>query len=247
MTLRASTRWAVLAASIAVLLLILSSTASAAPMPVGPAPALYAHSKPVSQMTLREKEQFQLRALKHYRSVVRSFLAWRKANLLTVSANVAVDRALAGAVPLTMCKTLGVTATSNVCWYAQASRWTQRELAETRAVLRKLSMSGDVCVASKSACAWYADGATQCEVAHEGAFTTNTGNGYYGRFQMDLGFQQSTSYGRRAYALYGTADRWPPSVQIEHAYEVWTVRGWNPWPPYSVYGCAAWHGRVYTG
>src|SRR4051812_2572645 len=149
-------------------------------MPVGPAPALFAHSRSVSQMTLREKEQFQLRALKHYRSVVRDFLTWRKANLLTAVAG--SGRALESTVAMSTCKPIGILASRNVCWYAHAMRWTTRELASTRAALKKLSMSGDVCFASKAACAWYADGATQCEVAHEGAFTTNTGNGYFGRF-----------------------------------------------------------------
>ncbi len=104
----------------------------------------------------------------------------------------------------------------------------------------------DSCGASASACAWYYDGATQCEVNHEGSFTSvSPGGKYHGRFQMDSSFEASTSFGRSMQDRYGSANNWPPGAQIEHAYTVWLSSGWSPWPPYYVYGCAAYQGRSY--
>lgn len=68
-----------------------------------------------------------------------------------------------------------------------------------------------------------------CIHRYEGAWTSNTGNGYYGGLQMDLGFQQA--YGGGYLARFGTADNWPPDAQIEvaaRAYE--SGRGFGPWP-----------------
>jgi hypothetical protein len=68
-----------------------------------------------------------------------------------------------------------------------------------------------------------------CIHRYEGAWSANTGNGYYGGLQMDLGFQ--TRYGADYLARLGTADRWPPGAQIEvaaRAYE--SGRGFGPWP-----------------
>lgn len=97
-----------------------------------------------------------------------------------------------------------------------------------------------------AACSWYARGDTQCEVSHEGAFTSVSPDGTYaGRFQMDAQFERGSSLGRAMQARYGRANNWPAGAQIEHAYEVWTARGWSPWPPYYKYGCAAYIGRSY--
>ena len=62
----------------------------------------------------------------------------------------------------------------------------------------------------------------------EGAWNSNTGNGYYGGLQMDIPFQ--TSYNPRAYAAYGTADNWPVADQIVAARRAYAVRGYSPWP-----------------
>jgi hypothetical protein len=63
----------------------------------------------------------------------------------------------------------------------------------------------------------------------EGSWSSNTGNGYYGGLQMDLQFQRT--YGSWALARYGTADRWPPSVQIAVAIRAYlSGRGFFPWP-----------------
>jgi hypothetical protein len=58
---------------------------------------------------------------------------------------------------------------------------------------------------------------------------TNTGNGYYGGLQFDVGFQ--LTYGRRLFRTKGTAEHWTPLEQM------WTAerahasgRGFTPWP-----------------
>jgi hypothetical protein len=75
---------------------------------------------------------------------------------------------------------------------------------------------------------WYYSSGAKCVREHEGAWNSNTGNGYYGGFQADLSFQ--SSYNAGAYAIYGTADRWPIIEQIEMAYNGHAARGWSPWP-----------------
>lgn len=101
--------------------------------------------------------------------------------------------------------------------------------------------------ATAAACAWYFDGATQCEVAHEGGFTSVSPDGtYHGRFQMDHSFQTETTFGAQMEARYGEADRWPHGAQIQHAFEVWSYSGWGRWPPYYKYGCSSYHGGAYV-
>jgi hypothetical protein len=67
-----------------------------------------------------------------------------------------------------------------------------------------------------------------CIHAGEGAWGSATGNGYYGGLQMDLSFQRS--YGGWALRTFGTANRWPSSVQVAVAIQAWTSRGFHPWP-----------------
>jgi transglycosylase-like protein len=67
-----------------------------------------------------------------------------------------------------------------------------------------------------------------CIHRYEGSWRANTGNGYYGGLQMNLGFQ-------RAYASWlvrrkGTADRWTPLEQIWTAEKALRSRGFWPWP-----------------
>lgn len=74
----------------------------------------------------------------------------------------------------------------------------------------------------------------RCIHEHEGAWNANTGNGYYGGLQMDIGFQ--STYGSEFMRRWGTADRWPVWAQLraaERAY--WGYRGYGPryfgpWP-----------------
>ena len=57
----------------------------------------------------------------------------------------------------------------------------------------------------------------------EGGYTTNTGNGYYGAYQFDLG-----TWG--GYKGYSNASLAPPAVQDEKAWLTYQRRGWQPWP-----------------
>lgn len=59
-------------------------------------------------------------------------------------------------------------------------------------------------------------------------WNANTGNGYYGGLQMDIGFQKS--YGMKLYRKKGTADRWTPLEQMWVAEKAYKTRGFWPWP-----------------
>lgn len=52
---------------------------------------------------------------------------------------------------------------------------------------------------------------------------TNTGNGYYGMFQFDIGTWAN-------YGGFARADLAPADVQIAKARETQARRGWSPWP-----------------
>lgn len=96
-------------------------------------------------------------------------------------------------------------------------RWTRRELAETRAALRPPAPI----VSYVSA--WL------CIHRHEGSWSANTGNGYYGGLQMDLAFQRA--YGADLLARKGTANNWTPAEQMmvaERGHK--SGRGFSPWP-----------------
>lgn len=139
---------------------------------------------------------------------------------------------------------LGETLTDHLWLMKQGQRWMQE------ARLRITPPLPPDCIgASQAACSWYLDGATQCEVAHEGGFTSigyvHGVATYGGRFQMDSSFETGTVLGREMQVQHGRAWNWPAWAQIEHAYEVWTARGWGPWPPYYNYGCSAYHGGTY--
>jgi len=63
----------------------------------------------------------------------------------------------------------------------------------------------------------------------EGAWSSNTGNGYYGGLQMDLAFQGL--YGGDFLGRWGTADNWPVWAQLEAAVRAYqSGRGFGPWP-----------------
>ena len=64
---------------------------------------------------------------------------------------------------------------------------------------------------------------------YEGAWTANTGNGYYGGLQLDLAFQRL--YGADFLARFGTADTWPAWAQLQAATRAYASgRGFGPWP-----------------
>jgi hypothetical protein len=76
--------------------------------------------------------------------------------------------------------------------------------------------------------AWLND-AFLCIHHYEGAWNANTGNGYYGGLQMDLGFQ--ASYGGDFLRRWGTADTWPVWAQLQAAARAYqSGRGFSPWP-----------------
>jgi len=68
-----------------------------------------------------------------------------------------------------------------------------------------------------------------CIHRYEGAWTANTGNGYYGGLQMDRGFMER--YGAEFIGRWGTADNWPVWAQLEAAARAHdSGRGFTPWP-----------------
>jgi len=73
----------------------------------------------------------------------------------------------------------------------------------------------------------------RCIHEHEGAWNSNTGNGYWGGLQMDWGFQHT--YGPEFIRRYGLADRWPVWAQLEaaerafHGFAGYGGRGYSPW------------------
>jgi hypothetical protein len=68
-----------------------------------------------------------------------------------------------------------------------------------------------------------------CIHRYEGAWTANTGNGYYGGLQMDRPFQ--SRYGADYVRRWGTADNWPAWAQLIAAVRAYrSGRGFGPWP-----------------
>jgi hypothetical protein len=68
-----------------------------------------------------------------------------------------------------------------------------------------------------------------CIHRYEGAWNSNTGNGYYGGLQMDRTFM--SRYGGRYMARWGTADHWPAWAQLDTAARAHDAgRGFWPWP-----------------
>lgn len=61
----------------------------------------------------------------------------------------------------------------------------------------------------------------QCEAG--GNYATNTGNGYYGAYQYNLGTWAN-------YGGYARPDLAPPAVQDAKARATQAARGWSPWP-----------------
>ncbi len=68
-----------------------------------------------------------------------------------------------------------------------------------------------------------------CIHSHEGSWTANTGNGFFGGLQMDSSFQ--SSYGGEFVRAFGTANNWPISVQLAVGIRAYlSGRGFGPWP-----------------
>lgn len=102
----------------------------------------------------------------------------------------------------------------------------QRRRRLVRATRRRLAFVIRHAVSSGSS--WW-ERSFACVHAGEGAWTSDTGNGYFGGLQMDLTFQRS--YAPWALRVFGTADNWPVAVQISTAIQAAVSgRGFQPWP-----------------
>jgi len=67
-----------------------------------------------------------------------------------------------------------------------------------------------------------------CIHRYEGAWTSATGNGYYGGLQMDISFMRH--YGAQLLRTKGTANHWTPLEQMWVAERAYKTRGFYPWP-----------------
>ena len=68
-----------------------------------------------------------------------------------------------------------------------------------------------------------------CIHHHEGKWTSNTGNGYYGGLQMNIRFQ--LTFGSVFFGRWGTADNWPVWAQVVVARRAYSNGlGFTPWP-----------------
>jgi hypothetical protein len=87
-----------------------------------------------------------------------------------------------------------------------------------RALTRKISLTGGSPL----------EKALLCIHSHEGSWTDPNAP-FYGGLQMDMDFQET--YGPEFLKTFGTADRWPVSVQIAVAIKAYVSgRGFGPWP-----------------
>ena len=116
-----------------------------------------------------------------------------------------------------------------VKWWARrarsngsAMRWQRHQaVLLRRAIADRVELSGDL--AEAFVCIYHH------EAADAGGWQANTGNGYFGGLQMDQSFM--AAYGSEFLNSYGTADRWPPFVQVAVAMRAyWSGRGFGPWP-----------------
>jgi hypothetical protein len=68
----------------------------------------------------------------------------------------------------------------------------------------------------------------RCIHRGEGAWNSNTGNGYYGGLQMDVSFY--STYGPEFTRRWGHAGNWPVWAQLLAAERAYASRGFYPWP-----------------
>ena len=89
--------------------------------------------------------------------------------------------------------------------------WKNRALAARARALRPPNREGWLCIHR-----------------YEGAWNANTGNGFYGGLQMDVGFQRK--YGSWLVRTKGLAHRWTAIEQMWVAERGRRVQGWYAWP-----------------
>jgi hypothetical protein len=103
-----------------------------------------------------------------------------------------------------------------------------KQAAQAAAAAKQAKLAAARAAAPKAVYGGTIDGAfallRQCEAG--GNYATNTGNGYYGAYQYNLGTWAN-------YQGYARPDLAPPAVQDAKARETQARRGWSPWP-----GCA---------
>jgi hypothetical protein len=109
-------------------------------------------------------------------------------------------------------------------WSCHATKWLKRELKKTEAVLHPVVVASSQKYLHESGL-----GPWGCIHRYEGAWDSNTGNGYYGGLQMDYAFMKK--YGASYLRQWGTADKWPVWAQIDAARRARdSGRGYYPWP-----------------
>ena len=98
-------------------------------------------------------------------------------------------------------------------------------LALTLVLVLYLSFTEGARAGPSSSTLW---AAFMCIHKYEGSWTDG-GAPYYGGLQMDITFQQV--YGPEFLRAFGTADHWPPAVQVAVAMRAYlSGRGFWPWP-----------------
>lgn len=139
--------------------------------------------------------------------------------------------------PVTVYRTVRVTVAArvdghDVHWWVRHSRWNgaRRRQAELNATVRGRTIA-TLRAANHARLDLGPDALTQdflCIHGFEGSWT-DTGSPYYGGVQMDSAFM--AGYGAPFLHAWGTADRWPPFVQVAVAEAAYlSGRGFGPWP-----------------
>jgi hypothetical protein len=113
----------------------------------------------------------------------------------------------------------------NVVWWAararangDAYRWQKKARVKLQRAMRQRVQVGSYGVA----------GGMLCIHTHEGAWNDPNAP-YWGGMQMDMDFMRA--YGGEFLTSMGTADNWPPFVQVAVAMRAYySGRGFGPWP-----------------
>jgi hypothetical protein len=113
-----------------------------------------------------------------------------------------------------------------------AKTWAKKNAQNKRNSLKRGRTIARLKHANRMRLALGADGLTRaflCIHHFEGSWKAHTGNGYFGGVQADRDFMQT--YGGAFYRAWGTADHWPPFIQIAVAESAYlSGRGFAPWP-----------------
>lgn len=124
--------------------------------------------------------------------------------------------------------TTTVTVPVEKTYQGKRLRWWSQRAVRNRRVINKQRRS--LTASAKQTPPWgnhWLERAFACIHAHEGAWNDPRAP-YWGGLQMDSSFQ--ATYGAEFVRAFGTADRWPASVQIAVAIRAWLSRGFGPWP-----------------